>query len=391
MLRHHAALHRPRLCVLVGALLAAAAAQADVTVGEETSVDALIISLHLNSTERTTSDRQRRDSDGKMDGPLSFLAGSMRSAEIVRLDRELEWHLEPDKKRYRETAFPTAEQRALAQQKMQEMLDKLKQCPAGPTQARQEPSSGCEKSEPKFDVARTDETAVIVGHTARKTRLRMTYTCKDVKTGDTCDFVASSDLWLTDDTLPGYSERREFAKAHLRKLGLDDVSGQMAGQMRLALAPYMDQLKQLSARAGDLKGTPLRTVFSIGVGGAQCAAAKSAAAPPAGGANAGDNATGSGTAGQVLGSAASALNSKLLGGLFGKKQDPKPADPPAAAPAAAAGNAPKTLISFKTEATSISTDAIPREQFEIPPGWQKIEPKAAKGKDDEFQCPKTGG
>lgn len=410
----------PVVLIGAGALPAAQHAYADVTVMEETTVNASIVKMHLSSTERTSGEKQRRDSDGKVDGMLSLLAGSMRSGDIVRLDRDLEWRLEPDKKKYQETLFPTAEQRAEAQQKMQAMLDKMKQCPVGPAQSQPAADSGCEKTEPKFSVSKTDDSAVIAGHTARKTLVSMTYSCKDPKTGDTCDFVASSEMWLSQDNIPGYDEQRAFALEHAKKLGLDDISGTMRKQLLTTLAPYMDQMKQLSAKAGDFKGTPLRTLFSMTVGGPQCARARNTDASGASGQSAagagtvGDASTaagqaaaqsatssttseaqsragqaaGNGFAGQALGSAAGAFTSKLLGGLMNKKSDPKPAQATAATP-----TAPNTitLVSLQTEVKSISTDSIEAAQFDIPAGWQKIEPKASKDKDQEFQCPKTGG
>jgi len=81
------------------ALVAAHAARADVTVVEDTTINAAIVKMHTSATERTTRDKQRRDSDGKVDGMLSMLAGSMRTGDIIRLDRDLEWRLEPDKKK----------------------------------------------------------------------------------------------------------------------------------------------------------------------------------------------------------------------------------------------------------------------------------------------------
>jgi hypothetical protein len=181
----------------------------------------------------------------------------------------------------------------------------------------------------------------------------------------------------------------------------------------MAMAPYMDQLKQLSSKAGDFKGTPLRTLFSVSVGGPQCAKAKGsgtteqgaaaggtvADAGAAAGQAAGQSATssttsiaeskagqaaGNGIAGQALGNAAGAFTSKLLGGLMSRKSDPKPA---AAATSAAAPNT-VTLMSMQTEVKSISTDAIDSGQFDLPAGWQKIEP--TPGKEREFECPKTG-
>ncbi len=403
---------------LWGLALAAVAvtglAGADVTVTSETTMDLLVTKMHTTSTERTTGDKQRRDSDGKLDGPLAFLAGNLRSADIVRLDRSLEWHLDPDKKRYRESEFATPEQRALAQQKMQAMLDKMKQCPA----ATQQPGPGadCEKTEPKFDVQKTGESAVIAGLTARKTLMSMTYSCKSVKTGDTCDFTVASEMWLATDDVPGAEERRAFTAAYVKKLGIDEVTGPMAGQMKSLLAPYLDQIKQVAAKAGDIKGTPLRTVFTVSVGGAQCQSMKrsqagsgGSAVADAGGAardaatqsasssaqdasrSALEKSVGDSAAGRALGSAASAFGSKLVGGLFAKKGDAKAPATPAtgnAAPAAAPNTV--TVLSMTNEVKSITTGSIGADQFEIPAGWQKETPKPGRDKEDTFECPKSG-
>jgi len=47
------------------------------------------------------------------------------------------------------------------------------------------------------------------------------------------------------------------------------------------------------------------------------------------------------------------------------------------------------LAAFSMETVSINTDAIPAARFDIPPDWTKEAPKAAKGGDDEFTCPKS--
>ena len=410
--------HICRWGLVAAAIAGAGPAFADVTVTSDTTMDLLITKMHTTSTERTSGDKQRRDNDGKLDGPLAFLAGNMRSADIVRLDKSVEWHLDPDKKRYRESEFATPEQRAAAQQKMQAMLDKMKQCPAATQQPG--PAADCEKTDPKFDVKKTDESAVIAGFTARKTRMSMTYSCKSVKTGDTCDFTVASDMWLTTDEVPGAEERRSFATAYARKLGIDEVTGPMAGQMKTMLAPYLDQLKQVAAKAGEIKGTPLRTVFTVSIGGAQCQSMKQAqaggggaaggsAVADAGGA-ARDAATQSATssaqdasrtaleksvsdsvAGRALGSAASAFGSKLVGGLFAKKSDPKqPAGSAAADASSSAAPTSVAVLNLTNEVRSISTNAIGADQFDIPAGWQKETPKASRDKEEAFECPKSG-
>ena len=400
---------------VASSVLGAHGALADVTVTELSTVDASVAKIRLTATERTAADRQRREADGKLEGPFSFLAGTMRSATIVRLDRGLEWHLEADRKRYRESAFPTEAERQSARQRQQAQLEKLKQCAANATQPASAPASNCEKTDPKFDVTQTSETAVIAGHPVRKAHVSMTYACKDVNTGDTCDFAATSDLWLTDAPLPGLQERSAFGDAYRHKLGLDDASSATTGAMRLALAPYQDQLQRMSERAAELKGTPLRTRFALSVSGARCAAARSGSGAGADGglgsaaaADARDagaeaatnegsyaardavsNALGDNAAGRVLGTAAGAFNSKLLGGLFSRKSSANTASAATTLATPEAG-ASRTLISLTTEITAISNDPIPADQFELPVGWQKDAPQATKNHGEDIQCARSG-
>jgi hypothetical protein len=41
------------------------------------------------------------------------------------------------------------------------------------------------------------------------------------------------------------------------------------------------------------------------------------------------------------------------------------------------------------ETTSIGAGAVPATQFDIPPGWKRIEPPPGKAQ-KEFTCPKSG-
>jgi hypothetical protein len=187
--------------------------------------------------------------------------------------------------------------------------------------------------------------------------------------------------------------------------------------MRQFLAPYADAMKQVSAKSGELKGYPLKTVLRIAFGGEHCASVKNQTAGAAGGggnvvgdaSQAAGNAAASSTtsaagsaagtaaanasknplAGSVLSSAASAFGSKLASGLFHKK-----AETPAAAPAGTPDNAlPPGMIQaaqISIETTSINDAAVPAEKFEIPAGWKRVEPKAKDTKSKEFSCPTAG-
>src|SRR5262249_18529344 len=269
---------------------------------------------HGTATEYVTADKERRDSAMHCEGFLSLVCGNAQSGEIVRLDRDLTWTLDPKHKEYRETPFPTAAQREAALQQAQAAMEKLKQCPA----AQKTPApdtSKCQMSPPKFDARQTDKHATFAGHDARLSQLALTQSCKNPETGDTCDFVIMLDTWLTQDQIAGLDERRAFQKAHLQKLGLDEASSMVAKQMRQFLAPYADSLKELGEKTKDFKGSPLKTAARIPCGGPQGAAAKQTHRGPAGGGNtmtdasqaAGEAAASSaaGAAGSAAGAAAS--------------------------------------------------------------------------------------
>ena len=401
------------------ALLAAGAyaltsqpALADVTIQEQSTYDLSLIKAHGTSTEWTSGDKQRRDTDMHCDGFMSLFCRNMGAGEITRLDKDLTWTLNPKDKEYTETHFPTPAERQAAEEKMRAMLEKMKQCPA--RQGSNAPdTSKCQMSPPKIEAHQTDKHLTIAGHDARLSQLTLTESCHTPDNSDTCDFVISMDSWLTQDDIPGIGDRKAFTQAYLKKLGLTDSNGAMQKMLQQFLAQYKDSLKDLSAKAAEFKGYPLKTSIRILYGGAQCAAAKnaggsasaggggtvtdasSAAGQAAASSGAGEaesaagqaaaNAAGNNAAGRIFGSAAGAFTSKLASGLFAKK----PASTPAAA-ATPAADIPPNMVQFATitiETISITATAIPADQFEVPAGWKLITPKAKAEK--EFSCPAT--
>jgi hypothetical protein len=382
-----------------GALLVVASlpSQADVTMQQTISLDAAgIVKMNGSSTEYTGSDRQRKDSSFRCEGLMSLVCGKADSGEIIRLDRDLQWQLHPDKKSYLETPFPTAAERALAQQKMQETLDKMKQCqaqqPARPAQKAAD-TSKCEMSPPKLDVKQTDEHLTLIGHDARKTSVRMSQTCTDTQTGDVCEMVYGFDVWLTSDAIAGSEDRHAFEQAYLRKMGLDQLNPATQGAVSRFMGQYSDMLKTLAGKAGDFKGYPLRTTFRFTVGGEKCGRARQSDSQSGSSDASSQSAPVSPTAGGLGGLAANAIGGKLIGGLFGRKNSAgssssSGADPNAPEPAAPGAAPSLQVIAFTTDTTGISTAAIPASQFEIPAGWVPEHP--APSKDREFTCPTEG-
>jgi hypothetical protein len=391
-------------CLVAGASLGAVVAQADVTIEQKTSLDvASMIRVHGATTTSITADKKRDDSESHCEGIMSLVCGNLHGGEIVRLDRGLTWHLEPDKKSYREDIFATPEQLAEMRAKMQATLEKMRSCPVS---QKQQPidKSKCEMSPPKIDVHKTDEKMTIAGHDAQRTLATLTESCTNRDTGDVCDTVVALDLWLTQDKLPGAGDQRAFAQAYAKKLGLEDAQGAMRGEFAKFLAPYQSQIKQLTDKSSDLKGQPLRTSLRVMMGGQQCSStAKMKSSDSAGG----ETSAGGGNPMNNVAQASKAIGS-ALGGLFHKKKtdDSQAAGtdtatasnaPPAAGPATNPTGAPDPfaqyvqMAAFTMETVTINTDTVPAGRFEVPSDWKKIVPTPSKRGDEEFTCPKSGG
>jgi hypothetical protein len=395
-------------CFVVGASLAAAEARADVTIEQKTTLDvASMIRTHGSSTTNITADKKREDTESHCEGMMSLVCGNVSGGEIVRLDRGLTWHLEPDKKSYREDVFATPEEMAEMHARMQAALDKMRSCPVS---QKQQPidKSKCEMSPPKIDIHKTDDKMSIAGHDAQRTLATLTETCTDKSTGDVCDTVVAIDVWLTQDNLPGAGDRRAFEQAYAKKLGLDDAQGAMRGEYAKFLAPYQAQIKQLTDKSSDLKGQPLKTSLRVMMGGQQCSAI---AKTKANGTASADNSAGAGgnPLTNVVGKAIGSSVGNLVGGLFHKKktddsQTPASAaappdtatasSPPATPPTAPASPDPYAqflqLAAYTSETTTINTAAISPDRFDVPADWKKDIPKPAKKADAEFTCPKSG-
>src|ERR1700688_4613105 len=121
---------------LAGTLAALAAlspfgsAQADVTIQEQTTIHAFVVKAHGTTTNQVSGDKQRSEVQFACDGVMSMFCGHNKTVDIVRLDRDVTWDMEPKKKRYTETPFPTPEQQRAFLQHQQAVIDKLKSCPA---------------------------------------------------------------------------------------------------------------------------------------------------------------------------------------------------------------------------------------------------------------------
>jgi hypothetical protein len=425
-----ACINESRITLLVTLAVAGAAltigglARADVTVDEHTSMSLGGINIDIDSTEHTSNDKQRRDSETKCHGLLAMFCHDVQSGEIVRLDKQLEWQLEPKKKLYTERAFPTAEQRALAQQKLQQVMDQMKKCPMPqPTATAQTaPDTTHCQGAPQVDVKQSDEHATLAGHDTRKSSIVLSQTCTDPRSGDVCEIDYGFDVWLTSDQIAGSDERKAFTQKYLAAQGLDANNPQLRGMMQQFMAPYADSLKQLQSKSSELQGYPLRTIFYMAFGGPHCGKANQARSQPTQAQSSGAGRTGGflhGLASNAVSGGLGGLfhhnvniNTGSVGGQVAANAANQTVDTTANAAGNAAGNAaanavsssstapagaPATpsdkvrVISLSTETTAINTTSIPSDLFEIPAGWRQQQPKEEQTKEQQFTCPTAAG
>jgi hypothetical protein len=343
------------LACCVAGVLFGAAAQADVTMQEQMSLSGAGMMKMANMSGTTTTviskDRARTESNMQFESAMmrTFARMGGPHVEIVRLDQDKIYSLDPKKKTYTETTF--AEQRA----KMQQAMEQMNKAQA----SQQQGTSGvdeseCEWSEPKSEVKRTGEKALVAGFQAEHITVTATQSCKNKKNGQVCDFGLALDQWIAPG-LEASSEVTTYQRAYAEKLGLGAASSRdFAERAQAQFGRYKGIWTEIGKRMAELpvKGYAVKSGFSMGVGGPQCQSAQQTQAqggpqaPP--------------SIGGALGGA--------LGGMFKKKQEqPQPqAAPP---PTMAGGLMP--LMSMGTELVSISRDAVNPQTFELPADYKK--------------------
>jgi hypothetical protein len=89
----------------------------------------------------------------------------------------------------------------------------------------------CEMSTPVLAVTKTQDSATLIGHTAQRTNVAMTQSCKIKDSADVCQFSYSLDVWLTQDELAGLADRKTFQADYQRKLGLSGAPSAGAAQL----------------------------------------------------------------------------------------------------------------------------------------------------------------
>jgi hypothetical protein len=353
------------LCGVVG--FAGGPAQADVTTVRSTAVAGVGAMALGNMTGTSTTvisgDRMRTQTDVKMQSKLmGFLARNAvgPTAEIVLLDQDRILRVNINKKEYTETTF----------EQMRAQLQQVKDQVGQSQEDRQQPSavdqSKCVWLPAKVSVSRTGERAQYAGFDSERAIITAAQPCQDKDTGSICEVALILDQWLSPDFTEG-AEVRGFYTNYAARMGMDAAGMQDASQKAKAMfSQYKGIWEQVAVKMQDLKGYPVRTAFTLAMGGPQCKD------PKAQQARSGESDDGAGTPGGLAGAVAG-----RLGGLFHKKSDP---DPAAAQPAATATAAPVPpgdvpLMTVSSQLLSVSTDAAAADAFTVPADFKKQELK----------------
>ena len=141
--------------------------------------------------------------------------------------------------------------------------------------AQQQGTSGvdesqCEWSEPKAEVKRGGEKALIAGMQAERVTIIATQSCKDKKSEQVCDFGLVLDQWIA----PNFEQSEEtlaYYRAYAEKMGFNaSGSRDFAERAQSMFGRYKGIWTEVAAKMRDVKGYPVKSSFGLGVGGPQC-------------------------------------------------------------------------------------------------------------------------
>ena len=360
---------RPVAVVALGGILGllSGVVRADVTIERTTSVEGagMMAFANMSGTSKTiiSGDKSRTDGDMKMQSKLvGFLARNSvgASIDIVRLDEDKVDHVNVAKKEYTEMTF---EQMRAQMQKASDQMDQKsdKQQPSAVDQSK------CEWLPAKVSVKKTGEKAQFAGYDSERVTITAVQPCQDKDTGSICDIAVVLDQWMSPDFAQS-AEVRKFYAAYAAKMGLDAASLQDVSQRAKSMfSQYKGIWTEVAAKMQNVKGYPVKTSFTLAMGGAQCKDPKAQQGQSSQSSQSDDGSSSSGgLAGVVAGK---------LGGLFHKKQDSSDSDtPPAAsAPPAPVPEGDVALMTVSSQLVSMSTNSAGPDAFNVPAGFKLVE------------------
>jgi hypothetical protein len=344
-----------RLLTAVGLIaVAAAPAWADAVIERYSRSDGVagLGAFESTTIQTTAATAQREESHLRFTGgfmsAIQKMAGIGGSIRITRLDRDLVWALDPDKKTYTEAPLTARGERERP----------------SPTQPRPGDQRPKDKGEPsdvvitrnEFKVEKTGATKTVNGFPCDEYLMTWLVETKNTKTGETGKSLMTNRLWTTTETAEiraVQAEEQAYGRAYLKKIGLD-ISPAEAQKFLAGLRGVgeEEQQKALARLGGELSKIQGYTIVSDltwtgeGSGGGE---AKEGGVPRSGGGQPG--------MGELMGQLG-----KLFGGGGQKKSGSEPA--------ASGGEEKKgALFNLYSEVKSIRTVPGDPTRFEVPAGY----------------------
>jgi hypothetical protein len=305
-----------------------------------------------------SGDKETTTGTTKYSGKFSSLMNkaAKEATSITRLDKELIWTLDSDKKTYTELTF----------EQMREMMKSMGSLGGIFTKGEADSlRKAMEKLSSTVEVNKTGEKKTISELECERVILTLRSEMVDSIANVTDTTWVKNDIWMAPaDKVP--SELQNFDLKMAEKLGLTE-GGPMAG----LLNQYADAMKKLQDKLKELNGYPLASTFSI-VTTTHAQEKEKAEAKTTETAE-------SQTAEEEETPITEERDVKsALGGLFKKKakEESKKKEEQKEKERqekAQAEQGPKTVLEVTTETQKIETSSIDASVFEIPAGYKKVE------------------
>lgn len=300
----------------------------------------------------TTATAERSESaikfTGSFLGAIQRMAGSGDRIRITRLDREIVWTLDSEKKTYTEAPLTVRGER------------ERREPTSGPPRQEKPESSDVVVTRNEFKVERTGAKKAVNGFPCEEYLVTWLVETRNQKTGETGKSLMTTHLWTTPETAEiraARAEEQAYHAAYLQKLKLSMSPEEarsfgmaaLAGTLGLGDAEQQRALARLRDEMAKVQGYPIVTQVEWNVEGSGGSAESRESPPPRSGGAPG----GAGDLGSVLG--------KLFGG-GGQKS------------AESAGGGPErsgAIFSLYTEVRSVKVAPSDPSRFEVPAGYAR--------------------
>ena len=335
------------LIILIISLCCVSALSSQVVYEEQVASNGFMGMMAFKSTSKVmlTSNAKRETVNLKFTGSFMkhFNAGGAPTADITRLDKELFWNVNIDKKEYVETSFTDI-------RKMFEQGQSTDMMP--PIQGQEEEKDEVDESEyewekPVIKVIKGKKPKTINGFKCNRYVIKMTMVGKHKETGIRDTLIVLNDTWNTKSISSEMKEVENFNKKLVAKLGFERP---MKGLGQIFSA-YKEQMKDINKEVEKLEGYSIKNTVKM----TSTNHAKEAQNKSAGGSEDNEESIelGKNPLSGMLGGFAKKMAKKKM-----KKQTSK--------------STAKEVFQFTRELKSVKRVNIPATSFNIPAGYKKV-------------------